>query len=133
MASPNNGQDTLLPKPTQFPSGILPCIACQDLATGVASRQTVAEGRARDASFVIDELTNRHPAWSFASIIDRRRIGMAGHSIGGDATAATMEADRRVLAGVNIDWTVHSTHPRIGSQPSAVPDAGRRRCGGSRH
>jgi len=28
---------------------------------------------------------------------------MAGHSIGGDATAATMEAAPRVLAGVNID------------------------------
>jgi len=88
---------------TQFPSGILPCTACQDLDAGKASRQTVAEGRARDVSFVLDELLRGHHAWPYSSMIDPGRIGMAGHSIGGDATAATMEAAPRVLAGVNID------------------------------
>ncbi|MDQ0846895.1 hypothetical protein [Streptomyces sp. V1I6] len=36
-------------------------------------------------------------------MIDRRRIGVAGHSLGGAAAAAVMQRDPRVRAGVNLD------------------------------
>jgi predicted dienelactone hydrolase len=89
---------------TAFPGGgVLPCVACQDLNAGTVTHDEIAAWRARDLSFVIDELVGPHPAWSHARMIDAGRIGMGGHSIGGDATAATMAADRRVLAGVSLD------------------------------
>ncbi|MEU4161870.1 lipase [Actinoplanes sp. NPDC026670] len=48
-------------------------------------------------------LAGDRPAWRYSRLIDRGRIGMAGHSIGGNATAATMAADPRVRAGINMD------------------------------
>ena len=90
-------------KATRFPGGILPCTACEDLAAGKISRQSIAEGRARDVSFVLDQLLHTRRMWPYSTMIDPRRIGMAGHSIGGDATAATMTADPRVLAGASMD------------------------------
>ncbi|MGK5629933.1 alpha/beta hydrolase family protein [Streptomyces sp. URMC 123] len=80
----------------------LPCVACEALEGGTKG-SVVVEGRAKDVSFVLDRLTGRHPAWRHAGLIDARRIGMAGHSIGGASAAGTMAADRRVLAGINMD------------------------------
>ncbi|NUW35805.1 alpha/beta hydrolase [Nonomuraea sp. SMC257] len=68
---------------------------------------TITRNRAKDIAFVLDELTGRHPAWRNARMIAPRRIGMAGHSLGGDAAAATMVVDRRVRAGVDLDGTFH--------------------------
>lgn len=48
--------------------------------------------------------------WHYAGLIDRTRIGMAGHSIGGSATEATMVADQRVLAGVDLDGPFGSAY-----------------------
>ncbi|MBD0742585.1 alpha/beta hydrolase [Streptomyces sp. CBMA152] len=59
--------------------------------------------RARDVSFVIDQLTHGNTAWRLAHLIDKHEIGMAGHSLGGAAAAATMIADPRVRAGVDMD------------------------------
>lgn len=36
-------------------------------------------------------------------MVDRNRIGMAGHSIGGASALAAMTSDRRIRAGVNLD------------------------------
>jgi dienelactone hydrolase len=88
---------------TEFPGGILPCVACQDLDAGTVTHDAIAEHRARDLSFAIDELVGRQPVWSHARMIDAGRIGMGGHSIGGDATATTMATDHRVLTGVSMD------------------------------
>jgi predicted dienelactone hydrolase len=52
-------------------------------------------------AFVLDQLT--HSKW--ATLVDPNRIGMAGHSVGGASTIATMVADPRIKAGVNIDGT----------------------------
>jgi len=41
---------------TQFPGGILPCVACDALKAGTISHQAIAQNRARDVSFVLDEL-----------------------------------------------------------------------------
>lgn len=83
----------------------------------------VATGRAKDLSFVLDRLTGRHPAWRHAHMIDPHRIGMAGHSIGGNATASTMAADHRVRAGVDMDGTFFDPIPMRRTRRQTVPDA----------
>ncbi|MFE0458921.1 alpha/beta hydrolase family protein [Kitasatospora sp. NPDC058965] len=74
------------------------CALCESGAP-----DTLADSRAKDVSFVLDRLTGHHPAWRLAHVIDRDRIGMAGHSIGGASTLTAMAEDRRILAGVNMD------------------------------
>ncbi|MFF4256015.1 alpha/beta hydrolase family protein [Streptomyces sp. NPDC001663] len=39
--------------------------------------------------------------------LDLSRIGMFGHSLGGDTTAEVMVRDRRIRVGVNLDGAVH--------------------------
>ncbi|NUV71929.1 alpha/beta hydrolase [Streptomyces sp. CAI-121] len=97
---------------TELPDGrVLTCAACDevDAQPDEAGRRevlaAVATGRAADFSFLLDRLTGPRPAWRHAGTIDARRVGMAGHSIGGNAAASTMAADRRVDAGVNLDGT----------------------------
>ncbi|MGW2595476.1 alpha/beta hydrolase family protein [Streptomyces sp. NPDC001515] len=101
---------------TVFPGGrVLPCAACDYVErTGEAGMAEVARGRARDVSFLLDRLTGSHPAWRHAPMIDRRRVGMAGHSIGGNSAAATMAADPRVRAGVNMDGAFYDPVPDAG-------------------
>jgi predicted dienelactone hydrolase len=83
-----------------FPDGrITECLICEDRPPGpVATRS-----RAADISFVLDELTGRHSPWWGSRLIDPDRIAMAGHSLGGASTLATMLADGRVRAGINLD------------------------------
>lgn len=96
-----------------FPDGqTLGCAICDQPPAG--GPPAVARSRAKDLSFVIDQLTDRHPAWQYARLIDRQRIGLAGHSIGGDAAAATMAADRRVRAGADLDGTLYAPIPAAG-------------------
>ena len=64
---------------------------------------SLPDSRAKDVSFVLDQLTGHHPAWRLAHLIDRDRIGMTGHSIGGASALTAMAEDRRILAGVNMD------------------------------
>lgn len=98
---------------TSLPDGqTLPCAICDEFPSIGGS--TVAKSRAEDVSFVLDRLTGRHPAWRYARVIDAKRIGMAGHSIGGNAAAATMAADARVRAGVNMDGTFFAPVPADG-------------------
>ncbi|MFD7826224.1 alpha/beta hydrolase family protein [Kitasatospora sp. NPDC059803] len=82
-----------------------PCAICDDPKT--LDFDSVAASRALDVSFVIDRLTHGNTAWPLAHLIDKHEIGMAGHSIGGAAAAATMIADPRVRAGVNMDGSFH--------------------------
>lgn len=98
---------------TTLPDGpTLPCAICDEFSSVGGS--TVAGSRAQDVSFLLDRLTGRHPAWRYARVIDAKRIGMAGHSIGGNAAAATMAADARVRAGVNMDGTFFAPVPAAG-------------------
>lgn len=101
---------------TAFPGGrLLTCVACERLqGTGREGMKRVSEGRAADLSFVLDRLTGRHPTWRHTGLIDRRRIGVAGHSIGGNAAASTMATDSRVDAGVNMDGTFADPVPSSG-------------------
>lgn len=93
---------------TLFPGDrMLTCIACE--ATDL---RPLVLNRAKDASFVIDQLTARYPG-----LIDPSRIGMAGHSIGGASALAAMEADPRIKAGVNMDGAFHVDAPNGMSRP----------------
>ncbi|MEU9040897.1 MULTISPECIES: alpha/beta hydrolase [unclassified Kitasatospora] len=100
---------------TTFPDGqTLPCVMCGQLRTPEAWAG-LDENRAKDVSFVIDQLTDRpHPAWRYARMIDRDRIGMAGHSAGGAATVPALLADDRIQAGVDLDGTMDVPVPASG-------------------
>ena len=91
---------------TTFPDGrVTTCAACtlevEDFGTlAVASR-------ARDVSFVLDELAGYR-------FVDPSRIGMAGMSLGGASVGETMLADPRVRAGTNLDGTMFKPLPESG-------------------
>jgi len=85
-----------------FPGGVLPCAACE--LPGTIGIAPIALNRAKDISAVLDEL--RH-----SPLIDPRRIAVVGHSMGGDAAATAMRADRRVDAGVNLDGPLLPAEP----------------------
>ncbi|MBD0688929.1 alpha/beta hydrolase family protein [Streptomyces sp. CBMA123] len=105
---------------TTFPDGqTLPCAECGQLRTPEAWKG-LDESRAKDVSFVIDQLTGRpHPAWQYARMIDRDRIGMAGHSAGGAASVPALLTDDRIRAGVDLDGTMDYEVPEsgIGGKP----------------
>ncbi|MGW2520805.1 alpha/beta hydrolase family protein [Streptomyces sp. NPDC001617] len=99
---------------TTFPDGqTLTCAVCDD--PDAYPPETIEQSRAKDLSFVIDELTDRsHPAWRHAGLIDSSRIGVAGHSLGGASAVPTMAHDRRVRAGVDLDGTMFAPVPADG-------------------
>ncbi|MGH3310730.1 MAG: alpha/beta hydrolase family protein, partial [Streptomyces sp.] len=106
---------------TSFPGGKLTtCAACdvvEEAPDDEASKEAlakVARGRSADISFLLDRLTGRHPAWRHSRMIDRHRIGAAGHSIGGNAAAQVMADDSRVRAGVNLDGSFFAPVPEGG-------------------
>lgn len=106
---------------TQLPDGRLLNCAAYDRLKAQPDRVSrwkvwagISTGRAADFSFLLDRLTGPDPAWRHAGTIDRRRVGMAGHSVGGNAAASTMAADRRVDAGVNMDGSFFDPAPARG-------------------
>ncbi|MFD0413536.1 alpha/beta hydrolase family protein [Streptomyces sp. NPDC127108] len=94
----------------EFDGGrVPPCVGCVD--GGGDSGPRITAGRADDLSFVLDRLVggpSGKATWRHSGMIDARRIGMGGHSIGGAATAALMDTDPRVRAGVNMDGGFHT-------------------------
>ncbi|MGD6741370.1 alpha/beta hydrolase family protein [Streptomyces sp. BH106] len=104
---------------TAFPGGrTLTCVACDRVDTP-EEKAAVVRGRAKDMSFVISELTKGRQAGALARVIDRTRIGIGGHSIGGATAAATMATDRRVRAGVDLDgdFFLHPAAAGLGGRP----------------
>ncbi|WP_329025903.1 alpha/beta hydrolase family protein [Streptomyces sp. NBC_00690] len=100
-----------------FPGkGVLPCVACvkMDGAERAEEWAVVPEGRSKDVSFVLDRLTGHQPVWKHSGMIDRKRIAMAGFSIGGNSAAQTMVDDRRVRAGFNLDGAFLAPVPESG-------------------
>ncbi|WP_405061713.1 lipase [Kribbella sp. NBC_01505] len=96
---------------TEFPDGhVTTCVAC-----GTADSAHITQVRTADVKFVIDRLIGPDPAWTPAPrMIDPKRIGMAGHSIGGNSASQVMLSDRRVLAGINMDGTFFAPIPATG-------------------
>lgn len=94
---------------TELPGGRLAaCVACES-----ADPAEVPLARAADTSFVLDQLTQAG-AWWGGWMIDENRVGMAGHSIGGNAAAEAMRNDPRIDAGVNMDGTFYTELPPSG-------------------
>ena len=89
------------------------CLAC-DSDTDPGFGTGVVRSRAADVSFVLDQLTGPHPVWAGSARIDRSRIAMAGASIGGASALATMVADPRVRAGIDLDGTTYARIPKGG-------------------
>jgi dienelactone hydrolase len=97
---------------TAFPDGhVTTCAVACDSTTDPVIGSTV---RATDVSFVLNQLTGPTPPWPGARLIDPARIGMAGHSAGGDAATQVLLADQRVRAGANLDGRFWSPIPASG-------------------
>ncbi|MEU7853418.1 alpha/beta hydrolase [Nonomuraea sp. NPDC049141] len=96
---------------TTFPGGrVAECLAC-DSDTDPGFGTGVAQGRAADVSFVLDQLPKK---WDGSQLIDRSRIAMVGQSIGGAAAMAAMVKDSRVRAGIDMDGTTYARIPKSG-------------------
>ena len=82
---------------TSFPDGrFLECASCAvDHLPGFWEK--LAQGRAKDVSFVLDELLRRYRQ------LDGDRIAMGGHSAGGGSATTALVADSRIKAGFDID------------------------------
>ncbi|MBF2005062.1 MAG: hypothetical protein IGS49_06250 [Chlorogloeopsis fritschii C42_A2020_084] len=62
--------------------------------------------RAKDIVFVLNELNRlnvKDPQRLFTERLDLSRVGIFGHSLGGDTAIEAMWRDRRLKAGINID------------------------------
>jgi predicted dienelactone hydrolase len=105
--------DGLLPLVVLLPGLSLAGSSLSGLAVDLASRGYAvaaidhsvgasgsAAGHAAEASLVVDGLLERS-----APRIDPDRISAIGHSLGGEAVALAMRADRRVRAGISLDTT----------------------------
>ncbi|MDQ0795803.1 alpha/beta hydrolase [Streptomyces sp. B1I3] len=106
---------------TELPDGrLLTCVACERLESAPTEEareelgRLVSTGRAADLSFVLDRLTGHRPAWKNSRMVDRRRVAVTGHSIGGSAAASAMLADPRFDAGINMDGTFMERIPASG-------------------
>jgi dienelactone hydrolase len=104
---------------TTFPDGrVSDCAACEvDHLPGFWEK--LVQSRAADVSFVLDELTRRHPKRRIgksrgANLIDPSRIAMGGHSAGGASTIHAMLADARIRAGIDLDGSTHVPIPDPG-------------------
>lgn len=122
---------------TAFPGGrMLTCVAC-DKAQTEADLRLATTGRGKDVSFVVDQLTGHRPAWRHARLINKNRIGMAGHSMGGASAISAMASDRRIRAGVDMDGAFHDPVPPtgLGARPFMMigTDDDTHRPGGSDH
>ena len=100
---------------TAFPDGrVTTCLARAARRRDEGFREKLAAGRAADVSFVLGKLTDAHPAWPGAGLIDPSRMAMAGHSAGGAAAIAAMLADSRIRAGIDMDGATVAPIPEAG-------------------
>ncbi|MFG3255755.1 alpha/beta hydrolase family protein [Streptomyces sp. NPDC048172] len=105
---------------TEFPGGLVDCVACErveqqpDDAAEKKLLAKAARGRAADMSFALDKLLGPggKGAGRYASMIDPKRIGAAGHSLGGNASAYALGSDPRIRAAANLDGTFFAPVPR---------------------
>jgi dienelactone hydrolase len=77
------------------------------------------EIRARDISFVLNELDRlkiNDPQGLFTGRLDLSRVGIVGHSLGGDTAIEAMWRDRRLKAGINMDGGSYGTLLRSGNR-----------------
>lgn len=96
----------------QFPNGSLATMVTPTDPNAFLQKSLAV--RTADTGFVLDQLgllnAGRNPDMDgrrlptgLAGALDLSRVGMFGHSLGGTATATTMDADPRIRAGINMD------------------------------
>ncbi|HEX3588763.1 MAG TPA: alpha/beta hydrolase [Pseudonocardiaceae bacterium] len=94
---------------TGFPDGrVTTCVSGEGIR-GLEFWGKLADGRAADVSFVIDELIATYP-----ELVDADRIAMVGHSAGGASATRAMVNDARIRAGADIDGTTSAPIPETG-------------------
>jgi predicted dienelactone hydrolase len=96
---------------TTFPDGrVTDCVACGDYNQDHWDK--LEAGRAKDVSFVLDELTKPGTRWG--NLVDSSRIAMGGHSVGGASATVAILADSRIRAGFDIDGITNTPLPSSG-------------------
>lgn len=87
--------------------------------------------RVADVQFVLNQLEKQNsPSNNFFSSLDLKRIGIAGHSLGGASGAAAMAHDSRIKAAVNIDGTLYGKLPKPnGRHPFLLVESNKREIG----
>jgi dienelactone hydrolase len=94
----------------QFPGGRVETARQTNLAGAV-------KARIADTRFVLDQLAalnsgvtpdagHRPLPSGLAGSLDLAKVGIFGHSLGGATAAEAMAADRRILAGIDLDGTI---------------------------
>jgi predicted dienelactone hydrolase len=72
---------------------------------------------AADASFALDELRRDQ---RFSSHLDATRIGIFGHSFGGDVAARAPHSDQRFLRAANLDGAFWGDSPEKFDKPLLI-------------
>ena len=103
---------------TTFPDGrVAPCASCEVLHDP-SFWSELGAGRARDVSFVLDQLTGPLRHHRGANLVDASRIAMGGHSVGGASSLEAARADSRIRAAIDVDGVLGTPVPEAGmSQP----------------
>ena len=103
---------------TTFPDGrVAACASCEVFHDHEFWLE-LAEGRAADVSFVLDQLTGPLRHHRGANLVDASRIAMGGHSAGGASSLGATRADARIRAAINVDGVISTPVPEPGmSQP----------------
>ncbi|GAA2386507.1 alpha/beta hydrolase [Nonomuraea africana] len=97
----------------EFPGGRL------EVARPGTDLRSGMETRRQDVLFVLDRLSSLN---GLGHAMDLSRVGMFGHSFGGDTAAEVMTTDRRVDAGADLDgWLAYDVD---GAQPTRAAAEG---------
>ncbi|WP_433501104.1 alpha/beta hydrolase family protein [Sphaerimonospora sp. CA-214678] len=127
---------------TTFPDGrVTTCVTCK-IKKDPAWWEKLVNSRAADVSFVLNQLTGSRAEWKGTRLIDRSRIAMAGHSVGGASAIAAMVGDSRIRAGIDIDGSTYASIPDsglsrpflfLGKPSSYTPGSGKPEVAGWEH
>jgi predicted dienelactone hydrolase len=103
---------------TTFPDGrVAPCASCE-IPHDPSFWLELGAGRARDVSFVLDQLTGPLREHRGANLVDAARIAVGGHSVGGASSLEAARADARIRAAIDVDGVLSTPVPEPGmSQP----------------
>jgi dienelactone hydrolase len=103
---------------TTFPDGrVAPCASCE-IPHDPSFWLELGAGRARDVSFVLDQLTGPLREHRGANLVDAARIAVGGHSVGGASSLEAARADARIRAAIDVDGVLGTPVPEPGmSQP----------------
>jgi len=103
-------------RPVVFPDGRTVEGSEEELSNPAKAQQLIETWTA-DASFTLDELRRDQ---RFASHLDAARIGIFGHSFGGNVAARVPHSDPRFLRAVNLDGAFFGEPPERFDKPLLI-------------